>query len=58
MLDSLTRCHLRMSQFSEALHYSEQLVAYFHDNDASSWQLMAACYKGLGQIRGRIIMNI
>jgi hypothetical protein len=46
--DSLTRCYLGCGEFRNALRCAEELVAPPHDNDASSWHLLALCYKGLG----------
>jgi hypothetical protein len=55
-VDSLARCYLRMERFSEALSYARRLVAPPHDGDASSWQLMAACYKGIdGEIENYVL---
>ena len=49
VMDSLLRCHLRQGEYRDALRYAAELLAPPHDNDASSWQLMALCHRGIGR---------
>jgi tetratricopeptide (TPR) repeat protein len=55
VIDSLTRCYLATGKHHEALQHAKQLVAPPHDNDASSWQLMALCYQALQQTEDHVI---
>ena len=56
--DSLTRCYLGHGEFRNALGRAEELVAPPHGNDASSWHLLALCYKGLGEDRFEGVVTV